>query len=217
MPTSPCRRVRRFALRRRARAWTWAALAAATLAACGADPRNPGAPLGTFHVTGTLVRTNCGAVSSMPALQGDVASAPPIWEFDVRLGRQGSTLYWIQGDLPVSGTIQSSGAVSMNSTSTFDVVPAGTRGVEPCALDRYDALVLLLGEAPVTQFTGSLAYTFAPSQGTVCSQALAAGGGSFDTLPCQIAYALTANRTVAPPSPPAASSSSAANSAGSST
>ena len=76
------------------------------LIACGSgcggkDPYRPGESVGVFHVAGKLVATNCG-------------QTPDPWEFDVRLRHDQSTLYWVQGDAPVSGIVDSSARVVLS-------------------------------------------------------------------------------------------------------
>jgi hypothetical protein len=78
--------------------------AAGVLAACfGTDPYNPGTALGTFHVVGKLTANTCGASGT----------APDPWEFDIKLSRDHGTLYWIQGDAPVQGTLDAHAHTTM--------------------------------------------------------------------------------------------------------
>jgi hypothetical protein len=50
------------------------------------DAHEPGDRLGTFHATGTLVSDTC---------QAAVLGVTKDWAFDVKLSREGSTLYWL--------------------------------------------------------------------------------------------------------------------------
>jgi hypothetical protein len=168
---------------------------------CGKDPQNPGEPLGTFHVSASLVSTSCGSASAAPASDADIAWAPTQWEFDVRLAEDGSTLYWIQGDVPVSGPIDATHRAALSSSAIHVLVPPNARGVGGCALQRQDDADLALAGSPVTHVSGGLRYAYTPTSDSDCSGMLAATGGSFQTLPCQIVYAIMADRTVAPPPP----------------
>lgn len=164
----------------------WIVSLLASLAACaGKDPYNPGAPLGSYAVNGKLVANGCGA--------GDGASDP--WAFSVKLSKDGSTLYWIQGGLPVSGHIDASSHATMSSTSSQTIHGADPRsGAGACTIERHDALDLTLA-SDAASFAGTITYTFAPSDGSDCTDQLAAAGGSFAILPCSVGYTLQANRT----------------------
>src|SRR6202011_2964244 len=126
-------------------------------AACsgGKDPYNPGTPLGTYHVDGTLTANACG----------DVTGAPGTWAFDVHLAKDGSTLYWIQGGLPVAGQIDAKQHVAMKSTDTRMIHDADPRqGLGYCGLTRDDAIDLTVA-ADLASFTATLTYRFSPSDG----------------------------------------------------
>jgi hypothetical protein len=175
------------------RALEVAALASVALAAAciGKDPYAPGTGLGTFHVTGKLVATSCG-------------DAPDPWEFDVKLATDPGTLYWIQGDVPVTGKLDTTShdaSLSHSSTTTAATDKAGNAA---CVLERDDALnAKLTPDATMANeysaFTGSLAYTFKAGDGSLdCSSQLTANGGPYKVLPCSVAYTLTATRTALP-------------------
>jgi hypothetical protein len=162
------------------------------LAACfgGKDPLNPGTPLGTFHVEGKLADDSCGPSSGAPA----------DWPFDVKLSRDGSTLYWVQGQAPVSGQLDAQSHTTMKSTDTRTVHDANPRaGVGACTMTRDDALDMTLAPDEAS-FTGTLSYTFSATDGSDCADQLISGGGTFATLPCTTKYALTATRTALPTS-----------------
>jgi hypothetical protein len=171
------------------RAFVGIAVAFAAAACSGKSPYRPGTPLGTFHVTGKLGANQCGA--------GSGAADP--WEFDVKLSRDGDTLYWIQGGLPVAGTLDASAHTTMTSTDTRTIHDADPQHHIPfCGMTRDDSVdMTLAGDA--TSFSGELVYRFSESDGSDCSDQLAPAGGAFDTLPCSIHYAITSVRTVAPP------------------
>jgi hypothetical protein len=177
------------------------ALLVMAASACGKDPMNPGEPLGTFHVSATLQATSCGATTAAPASTDDVAWAPPSWAFDIRLAQDGSTLYWIQGDVPVSGNIDPTHRATLSTSAIHVLVPPNTPGQAACAMERNDAVDLTLAGSPITHLSGALRYAYTPTSDSDCSAMLAAAGGSFQALPCQVVYAITADRTVAPATP----------------
>ena len=153
----------------------------------GKDPYNPGQPLGVFHVTGKLTSNACVGAGG----------APDPWEFDVKLNRDGSTLYWIQGGLPVKGTIDASQHALLQSSGTTELRAADAKNkVSGCALTRTDSLNATLGagDAPTT-FTGSLDYAYNPTPESDCSDQLAVAGGGWASLPCNMAYTLTAKKS----------------------
>ncbi len=163
-----------------------AALAVALVSCTGKDPYRPGTALGTFHVDGALLATSCGA-------------APDPWTFDVKLARDARTLYWIQGGLPVAGTLDASAHASLTATDT-QTIQAADAGIIGCAVTRDDTLdtALVVAAADVNDvaaFSGKLTYTFRATAGSDCSGELAIAGGDFAQLPCSITYTLKGTRT----------------------
>jgi hypothetical protein len=172
-------------------------VAPTTSTACsGKDPYNPGTPVGTFHVTGRLTKTSCG-------------DAPDPWEFDVRLNHDGAMLYWIQGGLPVSGKVDASARAALQSSSVSDVRPADFQHkLAACSVTRSDLLDVTLDSASAmptpdpaltTSFSGVLAYSFAPTEGSDCSDQLVAAGGEWSTLPCNVSYVIAGAAKAGPP------------------
>ena len=122
--------------------------------------------------------------------------APDPWEFDVKLSRDGSTLYWIQGGLPVQGTLDASHHTTMSSTASNQVTaPDPKNNVSGCSMQRDDALDVTLTADPPTGFAGTLGYTFSATDGSDCSGQLAVAGGGWTNLPCQLSYTLAAVKT----------------------
>jgi hypothetical protein len=161
-------------------------LATLALAAClgNKDPYDPGKPLGTYAVTGKLVANACG----------DALGATDPWTFTVKLTEDVNTIYWVQGGLPVSGVVDASGHTTMSSTSTQNIHDANPRaGIGACSITRADALDLTIVQDDST-FTGTLAYTFGPSDGSDCTDQLAVAGGPYAALPCSVQYSLAATR-----------------------
>ncbi|MDB5220726.1 MAG: hypothetical protein JWO86_8653 [Myxococcaceae bacterium] len=171
------------------------AIAALASGGCsGKDPYRPGESIGIFHVTGKLIATSCGAT-------------PDPWEFDVRLRHDSTTLYWVQGDAPISAILDATAKAVLTSTATLTAraVSANDPG---CTMARTDTVELVLAPmaAPVTvsaatevtsakSFTGSLKYHFEASGGSLCDDQLTDNGGQYAALPCDVQYELGATRT----------------------
>ena len=160
-------------------------------ACSGKDPYRPGESIGAFHVTAKLVSTTCG-------------KTPDPWEFDVRLRHEKTTLYWVQGDAPISAVVDPSAAAVLKSSATQTVRAADAKSqTAACAMQRDDVVNLVLAPIakpavdlqPTTSFTGPLTYHFAPTEGSQCEDQLAESGGDYDVLPCDVHYELTGKRT----------------------
>ena len=164
------------------------ALVLLMVSACtGKDPYNPGTAMGSFDVTGKLVANGCGTAGT----------APDPWTFRVKLARDPSTLYWIQGDVPVSGILDARTHAKLLATATTIArKPDAQHGVSGCAIQRDDTVEATLGgltsEGKVDTFTGSLAYKFSASADSDCSDQVS--GGGFTALPCSVAYEIRAVR-----------------------
>jgi hypothetical protein len=157
----------------------------------GKDPYRPGESLGAFHVTGKLVSTSCGPT-------------PDPWEFDVKLRHERTTLYWVQGDAPISAQVDGAARAVLKATAMQTVRPADERSrTAACTMSRSDVVELVLAPlaapvddvAGVTSFKGTLSYRFAPTEGSSCEDQLTDVGGDFATLPCDVKYDLSAVRT----------------------
>jgi hypothetical protein len=163
------------------RLWTFAMI---TVAACtGKDPYNPGTALGTYTVEAKLLENSCGA------------SVPETWTFSVKLSKESSTLYWVQGGAPVAGQMDATRRVRMTATDTR-AIRAKTSMLGACAMTRDDALDLGLAEDEAS-FTGVLTYGFTPDGD--CRDQLEDMGGTFAKLPCTSQFELKATRTALPP------------------
>lgn len=166
--------------------WTRIGLVAAAALSCtGKDPYDPGSKLGTFHVAAKLSRSTCGQV-------------PDPWNFDVRLNHDGSTLYWVQGGVPVHGTVDTSARAELKAEVVQEVRRANAmQREEACSIARADVLSLVLMDvagtptsdpALATSFRGNLVYSFTPTEGSDCVDQTAAFGGDFAALPCEVLY-----------------------------
>jgi hypothetical protein len=158
--------------------------AALVLCCSGKDPYNPGTSLGVFHVEGKLTTNACAAPDQVP----------DPWEFDVKLSQDGSTLYWIQGGLPVQGHLDASSHTTLTSSGTTDLRP-GDAGVSGCSLTREDTLDARFAGSPFVAFEGTLTYAFSATSDSDCSDQLAQAGGGFSILPCQVVYSIRGAKT----------------------
>jgi hypothetical protein len=157
----------------------------------GKDPYNPGEPVGQFRVTATLTKSTCG-------------QTPNPWAFDVKLRHEGTSLYWVQGDAPVKGKVDSGARATLETTDTRTLREADLKNqVAACVVSRKDTLqvALMAGTLPATDvvstnaFTGSLSYHFEPIAGADCSDQLLSTNGDYEALPCDVTYDLSASRT----------------------
>ena len=173
----------------RSRALLVAASVALAAGCTGKDPTRPGDSIGVFGVTAALTASTCG-------------TTPNPWTFDVRLRHDGTTLYWVQGQQPISAVVNAAGTAAMTTSST-DTVRAATSTVSACEMQRDDAVNVTLSPigyggkdiSTATSFTGALTYHFSATSGADCSDQLAAVGGDYAALPCAISYTLTATKT----------------------
>lgn len=172
---------------RPARVLAWLVLGA--LAAGCNDKPLPGTMYGRYKVTGEAKVNSCG--------RG--LGAPDPWVFDAELSQEGATIYWswLDGSSPLSGLLVSSatGARATITTNLAANVDPGDASLAPCTLARADDIELTLpaGSSPAT-FSGTITYAFAPQTGSTCTDQLTTSGGTYDTLPCTVSYAVTATR-----------------------
>ena len=166
---------------------------------CGKDATRPGESIGAFAVSAKLVSSTCGAT-------------PDPWKFDVRLRYEQNTLYWVQGDAPISGPVDTAAHTNLTSTDVREMRAADARSQTPaCNMSRDDVLDLVLApvvagpiattdKAPsqlagVTSFKGTLTYHFAATEGSSCEDQLTDLGGDFAAIPCDVKYELEGSRT----------------------
>jgi hypothetical protein len=153
------------------------------LACIACVAHEPGTSLGTYAVAGTLKAQSCGA-----SMQTQIEDP---WDYDVRLSRSGSILFWLQAAAPpLSGFVDPSGNVTITTTQTYDLSTndAGTG----CSVLRTDTFKAALGtSADPTDFTGTITYHYELAENAVCGGLLA---GQFDAVPCDVAYDLKAKR-----------------------
>lgn len=161
----------------------------------GQDAHEPGAGLGTYHVTGQLQRDTC---------QADVLGVTKEWQFDVKLSRQSDTLYWLNGQEAIPGTIGKDGR-SFDFESGVQVTLQAARAADPpCVVKRSDTASGKLSSSTddVPSFAVDMNFGYAESRasGLACAGLISVAGG-FAVLPCQVSYSLNGARTALPKSP----------------
>ncbi|MRG93353.1 hypothetical protein [Polyangium spumosum] len=154
------------------------------------DPHHPGEPLGTYQVAATRETNTCG--------EGALGSTAT-WQFQVRLSRGDGELFWDSGAEVTSGTLGADERrFSFDTQVAVDMRAGETKGpLPPCAVVRGDRAEGLLDE-DAGGFTGELAYTFTPSEGSDCADLVTGPEPAFAALPCMMSYVLDAERIVAP-------------------
>jgi hypothetical protein len=147
------------------------------------DPHQPGDALGFYSVTGKLSDDSCGA---------DSLNAPESWTFQVKLSRQGSTLYWLNGREAIVGDIDKSGRFGFESH--IDVKLSEKRGAAPgCTLVRRDVASGTLSESMAT-LSGKLSYGYDATAASDCSAFAIGTDGLPLALPCKLSYRLEGDR-----------------------
>jgi hypothetical protein len=169
---------------------------AASLGACAGhaqDAHEPGDRLGTYHATGKLISDSC---------QAAVLGVSSDWQFDVKLSRETHTLYWLNGQEAIPGTIANDG-VSFGFQSGVEVPLQAPQGARPgCVIERSDSATGKLSSSStsdVPRFTAEMSFSYAVQTGSECRGFVGVEGG-FMGLPCKVSYTLEAKRTALPPS-----------------
>lgn len=156
----------------------------------GQDAHEPGDRLGTFHATGALTRDTC---------QAPLLGVTNQWQFDVKLSRTASTLYWLNGQEAIPGAIARDGT-SFDFASGVEVTLQAAQGAQPgCVVVRSDTAsgVLASSTSDVPSFSVDMSFGYAVQAGSQCAAWVGVQGG-FTSLPCSVAYTLTAERTALP-------------------
>jgi hypothetical protein len=150
------------------------------------DAKVPGDDLGHFDVSATLSSSDCGP---------DALGSEQLWEFDVRLSRDGADLFWLNGAEVIAGSLAADGlSFSFDTLLEFEIQPPDPphAGCTVLRQDRADG-TLSSPDLAVESFTASLTYRYAPGEGSDCSRLVDVPGG-FSTLPCEITYLLDGRR-----------------------
>lgn len=143
------------------------------------DPHSPGELIGFFSVSGKLADDSCGAES---------LQAPATWDFDVKLSREGSTLYWLNGREAITGDIDRSGKFSFQTHIDLPMTkPHGA--VKGCTIVRSDAVSgSLEGDSALS---ATLTYAYSAAAGSDCAALPLGADGLPLALPCSLSYRLT--------------------------
>lgn len=148
------------------------------------DAHQPGDLLGTFHVTATRTANTCG--------EGALGTQPT-WAFDVKLARDAGALFWNNGVEMIHGVLDADDVTFHFDTGVVINMRTETDGpLPPCSIARQDQAKGALG-APgedVSTFSGSLAYAFAPTTGSMCDDLIDSPTTMLAALPCSFAYQL---------------------------
>jgi len=144
------------------------------------NPHEPGEALGVFAVTGKLGNDSCGA---------DSLNAPTTWNFQMKLSREGSTLYWLNGREAIVGDIDKSGRFAFETH--LDLPLAEKRGAaKGCTIVRRDLASGTLNKSS-NEFSGKLTYAYDATIDSECAEFVTGTSGAPLALPCQMTYALT--------------------------
>jgi hypothetical protein len=147
------------------------------------DPHQPGDELGSFAMTGKLGADDCGA---------DALNAPQTWSFQVKLSRNGSTLYWLNGREAIVGDIDKSGRFAFETH--LDVPLSEKHGAaKGCTIVRHDSASGML-ESSSTSLNGKLSYAYEATTESDCSEFTTGTNGQPLALPCRLTYALDGAR-----------------------
>ncbi len=153
------------------------------------DAKVPGDALGMYAVTGTLGEDTCGA---------DGLGAPSTWEFAVRLSRDGSALYWLNGREAIVGEIDRRGSFGFETHLDLPLQePHGA--AKGCTIVRRDAAQGAL-DASGDSFEASLSFGYEQTANSDCSEWTSSGHAQAapQALPCRLDYALRGDRSSPP-------------------
>jgi hypothetical protein len=143
------------------------------------DPKAPGEALGFFAIDGRLSEDSCGSQS---------LGAPEEWSFEVKLSRDGSTLYWLNGREAIVGEIDKSGSFAFETH--VDLPLSEPRGAfKGCTIVRRDSAVGSLASKQAS-LSAKLSYGYQAKAGSDCSEYVTGTSGMPEALPCKLTYTL---------------------------
>lgn len=144
--------------------------------------------VGDFEAEGLLLEDSCG----------DAIDAPDPLEIEFTLSIDDETEG--RAYLDLSGAGDFTGIVDQEeytfqitqSWTVFEPIPSV--GYDGCYVTQRDVLTVLLDEeTSAATLTGTQTTEIDPIEGSDCSPAIVAAGGTFLTLPCRVDYVLTGN------------------------
>jgi hypothetical protein len=155
-----------------------------------AEPPDVTGSLGTFDMDLKLSATSCGV---------GALGMTNEWSLVVGLGRDAETgaCTWDTGGGPVSGSCEDATHMVFDAKIVVDM-RKGDDGTHPtCSIERHDVATVSTdaSDAP-TKATGSMRYTFTPTEGSNCADFFVGPSAQFATLPCTMEYAMSG--TLAP-------------------
>ncbi|MBN2195011.1 MAG: hypothetical protein JW751_19495 [Polyangiaceae bacterium] len=166
----------------------WLLFLATVVTGCFGEPREdmPGEFLGDYAVAGELEDSSCGA--------GALGSQEN-WDFEVRLSRQGEELYWGNGAEVIRGRVDRATERFVFETMVAVEVEAAQPPRRGCTIVRTDHATGELhgSDDDISGFAGTLAYSFAAAEGSVCDTVVGTAEG-VGSLPCSMEYTLVAER-----------------------
>jgi hypothetical protein len=147
------------------------------------DAKTPGDELGTYSVRGELEGDTCQS----PALD-----TPQQWDFELKLSRRGSALYWLNGREAIVGDLDGSGAFTFDTRVVLEL--DGRRGAAPgCTVVRRDSASGTLSDTG-DSFRASLLFSYEARADSSCEYTIDPEAAPPMPLPCSIAYQLRAER-----------------------
>lgn len=147
------------------------------------DPKAPGEAIGFFTVAGKLSADSCGAES---------LNAPAEWSFDVKLTRDGSTLYWLNGREAIVGQIDKAG--SFDFETHLDLPLAERHGAaKGCTIVRRDSAQGTLAKSE-DALSLKLSYGYSATSDSDCAEFATGTDGLPLLLPCSMTYSLRGQR-----------------------
>ncbi len=147
------------------------------------DPKAPGEVLGFYALSGKLTDDSCGAES---------LNAPDEWSFEVKLSRDRSTLYWLNGREAIVGQIDDAG--SFGFETHLDLELAEQHGAaKGCTVRRSDAAAGALSEGDAA-LSVKLSYGYEALSDSDCAEFATGTDGLPLALPCSMTYTLAGAR-----------------------
>ncbi len=153
------------------------------------DAHQPGDPLGTFHITATQTKNQCG---------DGALGAPATWDFDVKLAWKDGSLFWNSGGEVISGPLSADNkSFQIDTDVVMNMRTATDKGKPACSMDRHDTAkgTLTLDGDGVSAAAGTLTYAFEPTEGSSCDDLVTSDTPLFEAIPCEMVYAFKAPRT----------------------
>ena len=150
------------------------------------DAKAPGDLLGMYQVTGKLANSSCGDAA---------LGAGAIWNFQVKLTRFDSNIYWLNGQETLSGEIANDGRTFSIQSDVQVTISEPGRGRPGCVVMRRDDAEGKLSDSgdDVESFEGTLSFSYAAVSGSDCSDWVGSQG-AVDSLPCSLRYDLDGKR-----------------------